>query len=65
MCDRAFQVLAVIELDDKSHQGKETQDAERDAMLERAGYRVIRYANVPDVAQVQKDFAQGTASPAR
>lgn len=65
VCDRAFQVLAVIELDDKSHQGKETQDAERDAMLERAGYRVIRYANVPDVTQVQKDFAQGTASPAR
>lgn len=58
ICDKAFQVIAVIELDDASHRGKEEKDAERDAMLKEVGYRVVRYPNIPDAAKVKEDFAQ-------
>jgi len=51
---KAFEVLAVIELDDASHKGREVQDSQRDALLERAGYRVLRFRNVPDVDAVQR-----------
>lgn len=57
ICDRAMQVIAVIELDDSSHRGKEDLDSERDRLLEGAGYRVIRYPRVPDVEKVKEDFA--------
>ena len=56
VCDRAFQVLAVIELDDATHRTKKGKDDERDAMLMAAGYRVIRYPNIPDIAKVRADF---------
>jgi len=58
ICNRAFQVVALIELDDASHKGKEEKDAERDAMLKDAGYRVIRYPNIPDIEKVRTDFKQ-------
>lgn len=61
VCNKAYQVLAVIELDDSSHRGKEEQDAARDEMLEKAGYRVIRYPNIPDIDAVQADFAAALA----
>ena len=57
ICNNAFEVLAVIELDDASHKGKRDQDQRRDQMLASAGYKTLRYANVPDKAQLQKDFA--------
>ena len=57
VCDKAFRVLAVVELDDSSHRGREKEDGARDALLSGAGYRVVRYARVPDVLQVQADFA--------
>ncbi|MOA41717.1 hypothetical protein D3C78_1637080 [compost metagenome] len=56
VCDKAFQVLAVIELDDASHKGKTDKDAARDAMLVAAGYRVLRYPNIPDIDRVRGDF---------
>lgn len=56
VCDKAFQVLAVIELDDASHRGKAARDSARDAMLMQAGYRVLRYPHIPDIAQVRDDF---------
>lgn len=59
VCDAAFQVLAIIELDDKSHKGRQRQDAQRDKKLIDAGYCVIRYSQVPDIAQVKADFATG------
>ena len=55
--DRGFQVLAVIELDDSSHKGKEARDAQRDALLTQAGYRVLRYPRIPDIDRVKADFA--------
>lgn len=42
VCDKALQVLAVIELDDSSHRGKEGKDAARDKLLQDAGHRVTR-----------------------
>lgn len=51
---KAFEVLAVIELDDSSHRGREVQDSKRDSLLERAGYRVLRFKNLPNVDEVQR-----------
>lgn len=56
ICDKAFKVLAVIELDDRSHDGREEEDASRDKLLTDAGYRVIRYRGIPGIAQVAADF---------
>lgn len=58
ICNRAFQVVVVIELDDASHRGKEEKDAARDAMLKEAGYRVLRYPNIPDIDKVRSDMRQ-------
>ena len=49
-------VVCIIELDDPSHVGKENEDAKRDAMLQEAGYTVIRYTSIPTVRQLQKDI---------
>ena len=48
--------MAIIELDDPSHIGKEQEDAERDAMLIAAGYTVIRYTEIPTIRQLQRDL---------
>lgn len=56
VCDKAFQVLAVIELDDASHKAKAAKDDARDAMLIQVGYRVLRYPNIPDIDSVRGDF---------
>ena len=49
-------VVCIIELDDPTHVGKEKEDAKRDAMLEEAGYTVLRYTKIPSVRQLQKDI---------
>ncbi len=41
ICDRDMKVLAVVELDDRTHSAG--KDARRDAMLNQAGYRTIRW----------------------
>lgn len=51
---KAFEVLAIIELDDFSHRGREVQDNKRDQILKRAGYRVLRFKHVPDTDAVQR-----------
>jgi len=53
LCSRAFAVIAVIELDDSSHKGRATADANRQAILERAGYSVLRFRHVPDAADLR------------
>ena len=60
ICTKAFQVAAIIELDDSSHRGREAQDAKRDALLTSAGYRVLRYKTIPDIDKLRTDVA-GTA----
>ena len=54
LATKAFEVLAVIELNDASHRGREVHDSKRDAMLEQAGYRVLRFKHVPNVVDVQQ-----------
>ncbi|KAA0924793.1 DUF2726 domain-containing protein [Psychrobacter sp. ANT_H56B] len=54
--DQNFKILAVIELDDKSHNGKEAKDAERDEMLREAGYKVLRYPVMPPKNQLRSDI---------
>lgn len=56
VCDAAFQVLAIVELDDSSHRNKAERDNQRDSMLQAAGYRVVRYPRIPDIDRVQADF---------
>lgn len=60
ICTPAFEVVAVVELDDGSHKGKEAADAARDAMLKGAGYRVLRYPRTPDIERVRKDILAPT-----
>lgn len=57
LMSKGFEVIAVIELDDASHKGREANDADRDAMLIEAGYKVLRYKRVPDRAQLMEDIA--------
>lgn len=54
--DQNFTILAVIELDDKSHIGKEDKDAERDAMVREAGYKALRYPSIPPLQQLRSDI---------
>lgn len=54
--DKAFNIVAIVELDDSSHKGKEDLDAERDALIQEAGFKVIRYKRTPELAQIHSDF---------
>lgn len=50
-----FQVLAVISLCDSIFT-QHRDDRYEDALLEMAGYRVIRYAGVPDLKKLSRDL---------
>lgn len=54
--DQEMRVIAVVELDDPSHIGKEVEDQKRDRMLKEAGYRVQRYTQIPSIKQLQMDI---------
>lgn len=54
--DSDFNILAVIELDDKSHDNKKEQDRFRDAMVAKAGYNVLRYPNIPRLDEIMQDL---------
>ena len=56
LLDDQLKVIAIIELDDPSHLGKEQEDAERDQMFYEAGYRVFRYNDIPSVQSLKKDI---------
>lgn len=49
-------VFAVIELDDKTHKGKEDKDTKRDGILNQAGYKTFRFnsRNKPSIEQLRK-----------
>jgi len=57
LCTKAFHVVAIIELDDSSHTGKEHLDAARDKLLSTAGYKTLRYKRVPDIAVLKTDIS--------
>jgi len=56
ICTKAFEVIAVVELDDSSHKGREIEDGKRDSLLTNAGYKVLRYKQIPDIEKVKADF---------
>ncbi|MGK5009419.1 DUF2726 domain-containing protein [Janthinobacterium sp. MDB2-8] len=58
LCSQQLNVIAIIELDDRSHAGRERQDKERDAMLRLAGYVTLRYANFPSQQALRADVEQ-------
>jgi hypothetical protein len=41
ICSKDIQVIAIIELDDKTH--NKNKDAKRDSMIEEANYKMIRW----------------------
>lgn len=53
LCTPAFEVLAVIELDDVNHKTDAQADAASDAMLMEAGYQVLRFERVPDAKELK------------
>ncbi|PND39526.1 hypothetical protein C1O66_03605 [Paucibacter aquatile] len=52
ICSKAFEVAAVIELDDESHRGREHLDQRRDQLLTKAGIKVLRFKNIPDEGEL-------------
>lgn len=60
--DKSFNIVAIVELDDSSHKGKEKFDAERDALIREAGFKVIRYKRTPELAQIHADFKISSVS---
>lgn len=63
ICTKAFEVIAVIELDDASHRTKRKADAERDAMITGAGLRAIRYPNIPNAETIARDINGQAGKP--
>ncbi len=53
LCTPAFEVLAVIELDDANHKADAQADAASDAVLMEAGYQVLRFERVPDAKELK------------
>lgn len=56
ICTKTLTPIAVIELDDSTHDSKIAKDADRDAMLRNAGYQTIRYRNYPSPDQLRQDI---------
>ncbi|WP_295751694.1 DUF2726 domain-containing protein [Undibacterium sp.] len=57
ICNKAFEIQAIIELDDSSHKGREQQDEKRISLLTQAGHKVLRYKTVPNIETIKKDLA--------
>ncbi|MRW92635.1 DUF2726 domain-containing protein [Duganella sp. FT80W] len=56
ICTKTLTPIAVIELDDATHDSKIAHDAERDAMLKNASDQTIRYRNFPTSTQLRQDI---------
>ena len=56
LLNESLQVLVIIELDDPTHLYKVEEDKFRDHMLHEAGYRVLRYTEIPSFRQLHKDI---------
>lgn len=54
--DRDCHVVAVIALGDASLSKRHHSAIYQDALLEAAGYRLIRYEHVPEYQQLREDF---------
>ena len=56
ICDNTLKVVALVELDDKSHDDKREKDRRRDFITAQAGYKTVRFdcRQWPDVEEVRK-----------
>ena len=61
LCTKSFDVVAVIELDDASHNSRAKEDSDRDALLMGVGYRVLRFKKTPDVDTLKAAVATPAA----
>ena len=58
LCSKAFEVLAVIELDDAGRRtNDEGSDATADLLLSEAGYTVLRFKTVPGLDELKAEVA--------
>jgi hypothetical protein len=55
-----FDIVAVIELDDPTHerQDRKKADADKDTALNGAGYKIIRWKSIPDVQTIRRIFTE-------
>ena len=58
LMDRSFLVLAIIELDDSSTSVNTLSDASADALFKSAGYKVVRYRKLPEVARLRVELSK-------
>lgn len=58
LCSQKLHVIAVIELDNSNHAGRERQHRERDAMLKLAAYAALRYAPLPTQPALRATIGQ-------
>ncbi|WP_326518910.1 DUF2726 domain-containing protein [Acinetobacter sp. CAAS 2-6] len=56
--NRQYQVMAIVALEDASSLKGLQQEHYQDALLQMAGYRVLRYPRVPDYPRLHTDFLQ-------
>ncbi|MFZ3002139.1 MAG: DUF2726 domain-containing protein [Undibacterium umbellatum] len=61
ICTKAFGAIAIVELDDSSHDGREKADAVRDSFLTAAGYPVFRYRTIPEISRLHQDITPEAA----
>lgn len=57
ICEKSFKVLAIVESDVASYKGKEAVDAKHDMILQRAGYKSLRYKSIPEIRKVKADIS--------
>ncbi len=62
VCSKGFEVTAVVELDDSSHKGRAKADAARDSLLTKAGYKVVRFKNVPNVEDARSAITKAATT---
>lgn len=43
ICDQNFTIIAIVELNDRTHKNKTDEDKLRDDMLKKAGYKTVRF----------------------
>jgi len=61
VCSRDFKVEAVVFLDDEKREGRRGRNARIDAIMRRAGHKVLRYTEVPKRTLLAADFKKPTS----
>ena len=56
ICSKRLTTVAIVELDDSTHDSKKAADKDRDVMLQKAGYQTIRYRDIPNTEKIREDM---------